>query len=91
MGSGMFKTAFCWSFGANLRMVDPMTTRMSPFSLMESAPGPLTVVDGVRYLYFGGTSYLGLAAHPEVIEAGCAALLALSTLFWALLPVPAAD
>jgi 7-keto-8-aminopelargonate synthetase-like enzyme len=41
---------------------------------MESPPGPETVVDGVRYLYFGGTSYLGLAAHPEVIEAGCAAL-----------------
>ena len=28
----------------------------------------------VRYLYFGGTGYLGLAAHPEVIEAGCQAL-----------------
>lgn len=43
-------------------------------SLMQSAPGPETVIDGVRYLYFGGTSYLGLAGHPEVIEAGCAAL-----------------
>lgn len=43
-------------------------------SLMESAPGPEVVIDGRRYLYFGGTSYLGLAAHPEVIEAGCAAL-----------------
>lgn len=41
---------------------------------MLSPPGPETVVDGVHYLYFGGTSYLGLAAHPEVIEAGCAAL-----------------
>jgi 8-amino-7-oxononanoate synthase len=41
---------------------------------MESAPGPETVLDGVRYLYFAGTSYLGLAGHPEVIEAGCAAL-----------------
>lgn len=40
---------------------------------MESPPGPETVIDGLRYLYFGGTSYLGLAAHPEVIEAGCAA------------------
>jgi 8-amino-7-oxononanoate synthase len=47
---------------------------MSPYSVMETAPGPETVIDGVRYLYFGGTSYLGLAAHPEVIEAGCAAL-----------------
>jgi 7-keto-8-aminopelargonate synthetase-like enzyme len=41
---------------------------------MESAPGPETIIDGVRYLYFGGTSYLGLAAHPEVIEAGCEAM-----------------
>ena len=41
---------------------------------MQSAPGPETLIDGVRYLYFGGTSYLGLANHPEVIEAGCAAL-----------------
>jgi 8-amino-7-oxononanoate synthase len=41
---------------------------------METPPGPETVIDGVPYLYFGGTSYLGLAAHPEVIEAGCAAL-----------------
>jgi 7-keto-8-aminopelargonate synthetase-like enzyme len=47
---------------------------MADMSLMQSAPGPETVIDGVRYLYFGGTSYLGLAAHPEVIEAGCAAL-----------------
>lgn len=42
-------------------------------SLMQGPPGPETVIDGVRYLYFAGTGYLGLAAHPEVIEAGCAA------------------
>lgn len=42
--------------------------------LMQSAPGPETLIDGVRYLYFGGTSYLGLAGRPEVIEAGCEAL-----------------
>lgn len=41
---------------------------------MQTPPGPETVIDGVRYLYFGGTSYLGLAAHAEIIEAGCAAL-----------------
>ncbi len=41
---------------------------------MESAPGPETTIDGVCYLYFGGTSYLGLHGHPQVIEAGCAAL-----------------
>ncbi len=44
------------------------------FSPNESAPGPETAIDGVRYLYFGGTSDLGFAAHPEVIEVGCAAL-----------------
>lgn len=45
-----------------------------PVSLMESAPGPETVIDGMRYLYFAGTGYLGLAAHPAVIEAGCDAM-----------------
>jgi 7-keto-8-aminopelargonate synthetase-like enzyme len=47
---------------------------MSPVSLMQSPPGPETIIDGIRYLYFAGTSYLGLAAHPEVIEAGCKAM-----------------
>jgi 7-keto-8-aminopelargonate synthetase-like enzyme len=47
---------------------------MPTFSIMESAPGPEVTIDGAPYLYFGGTSYLGLAAHPEVIEAGCSAL-----------------
>lgn len=42
--------------------------------MMESAPGPEVILDGKPYLYFGGTSYLGLAAHPEVIQAGCDAL-----------------
>ena len=46
---------------------------MASYSVMQSPPGPETVIDGIRYLYFGGTSYLGLAGHPEVIEAGCAA------------------
>lgn len=40
---------------------------------MESPPGPETVINGRRYHYFAGTSYLGLHGHPEVIAAGCAA------------------
>jgi 7-keto-8-aminopelargonate synthetase-like enzyme len=41
--------------------------------IMESPPGAETLIDGRRYLYFGGTSYLGLAGRPEVIEAACEA------------------
>ena len=40
---------------------------------MQSPPGPETVIDGKTFLYFGGTSYLGLAAREDVIEAGCTA------------------
>jgi len=38
---------------------------------MESAPGPQTTIDGRTYLYFGGTGYLGLQGHPEVLQAAC--------------------
>lgn len=41
---------------------------------MQSPPGPELVIDGKRCLYFGGTSYLGLAENSQVIEAGCDAL-----------------
>ena len=47
---------------------------MSRVSIMNGPPGPETMVDGVSYLYFGGTSYLGLANHPDIIEAGCRAM-----------------
>ncbi len=40
-----------------------------PF-VMESAPGPETVINGKRYLYFAGTGYYALHGHPEVIQAG---------------------
>jgi len=39
-------------------------------SVMESPPGAETVLDGRRYLYFGGTGYFGLQGHPAVIRAG---------------------
>jgi 7-keto-8-aminopelargonate synthetase-like enzyme len=41
--------------------------------IMESAPGPETVINGKRCLYFGGTGYFALHGHPEVIDAGVAA------------------
>lgn len=41
--------------------------------MMQSPPGAETVINGDRYIYFGGTSYLGLHAHPEVIAAACEA------------------
>jgi 7-keto-8-aminopelargonate synthetase-like enzyme len=50
-----------------------MTTEGS-IPIMASPPGAVTVIDGRNYFYFAGTSYLGLAGHPEVIQAGCAAL-----------------
>jgi len=42
--------------------------------VMQSQPGPETVIDGRSYLYFAGTGYLGLQGHPEVIGAACRAL-----------------
>jgi 8-amino-7-oxononanoate synthase len=41
--------------------------------VLESPPGPLAKIDGREYLYFAGTSYLGLQGHPEVIRAACEA------------------
>jgi len=52
----------------------PTPTRGEAVPVMQSPPGPETVIDGQRYLYFGGTGYLGLAGHMEVIEAACEAV-----------------
>ena len=49
-------------------------TDFARMPVMEGPPGAVTRVDGREYLYFGGTSYLGLSGHADVIEAGCAAL-----------------
>lgn len=40
-------------------------------ALMQSPPGAETILDGRRYLYFGGTGYLGLQGHPDLIRAAC--------------------
>lgn len=45
----------------------------TPSPIMMSPPGARTVIDGITYDYFGGTSYLGLHGHPEVIAAACRA------------------
>lgn len=43
--------------------------------VMESAPGPITVLRGRECLYFAGTGYLGLQANPEVLAAATAGAL----------------
>jgi 8-amino-7-oxononanoate synthase len=66
---------------ANLRLadlyVDDMQAGAAPppggygdLFIMESAPGPETVINGRKYLYFAGTGYFALHGHPEVIQAG---------------------
>jgi 7-keto-8-aminopelargonate synthetase-like enzyme len=42
--------------------------------VLQSPPGARVIIDGREYLYFAGTSYLGLAGRPEVIEAACEAV-----------------
>ena len=41
---------------------------------MDSGPGPETVINGKRCLYFGGTGYFGFQTHPELIQAAQKAL-----------------
>jgi 8-amino-7-oxononanoate synthase len=50
---------------------EPEMSNQSQPHLMQSPPGANVVVDGKPYLYFGGTSYLGLAGRSEVIDAAC--------------------
>jgi 8-amino-7-oxononanoate synthase len=41
---------------------------------VESPVGAEVMIDGRRYINFGGSSYLGLSTHKEIAEAGAAAL-----------------
>ena len=43
---------------------------LAPPYLMESAPGTETVINGRRYLYFGGVSYFGLHADEGLMAEG---------------------
>jgi len=40
-----------------------------PF-IMDSAPGAETVINGRKYIYFGGTGYFGLHGNAEMIRTG---------------------
>ena len=42
---------------------------------MESPPGPEVLLEGRRYLYFGGTSYYCLHGHPGLLDAARSALM----------------
>lgn len=37
--------------------------------VLDAASGPVAVFDGQRLIAFAGNDYLGLASHPEVVEA----------------------
>lgn len=41
--------------------------------VMDSALGSETIINGEKYLYFGGVGYFQLHSHPEVIEAAVTA------------------
>jgi 7-keto-8-aminopelargonate synthetase-like enzyme len=45
-----------------------------PTRAIESPVGAEVVIDGRRYVNFGGSSYLGLSGHPDIQRAGIEAL-----------------
>jgi 8-amino-7-oxononanoate synthase len=47
---------------------------VSRAKVVESPVGAEVVIEGQRYINFGGSSYLGLSMHKEIAEAGIAAL-----------------
>ena len=42
--------------------------------VMQSPPGPRTVIDGRKVDYFCGCGYYGFQGHPELIDAACRAV-----------------
>jgi 7-keto-8-aminopelargonate synthetase-like enzyme len=56
-------------------MPDNRSLPPQPAWVLEAPPDAETVVSGRRYLYFAGTGYLGLQAHPAVLEAAADAVL----------------
>jgi 7-keto-8-aminopelargonate synthetase-like enzyme len=51
-------------------------TRHGASRSFDSAVGAEIVLSGRRYISFGGSSYLGLASNPQILEAGIDALRA---------------
>ncbi len=41
---------------------------------MDGGPGPEVVINGRRYLYFGGTGYFSFQTHPEIVQTAQAGL-----------------
>ena len=56
-------------FGLGVRQLLSRPVAAVKRFLMESAPGTETVLNGKRYLYFGGTSYYTLQTNPDVLRA----------------------
>jgi 8-amino-7-oxononanoate synthase len=57
--------AFAEELGLDPDQLPPGQT--TPF-IMDSAPGPETIINGRKYIYFGGTGYFGLHGNPEMIR-----------------------
>ncbi len=55
--------------GAGVREILAHPAAVLKRYLMEGPPGTETVINGRRYLYFGGTSYYTLQVHSEVLRA----------------------
>jgi 7-keto-8-aminopelargonate synthetase-like enzyme len=63
--------AFAEELGVEPGQLPPGQT--PPF-VMDSAPGPETVINGRKYIYFGGTGYFGLHGNAEMIQVAIDAL-----------------
>ena len=47
--------------------------RLRRLVVRQGSPAPRARLDGREYVHFGSNDYLGLASHPQVVEAACEA------------------